>query len=149
MREALIWKPRRRQAGAMDQAASSTSAPAMNSATCTVQDESNASTFRERVGFKTMKWNGFSLLAEGEFTQVAVADYNAGAGPRRLSLRSGQHRDRGSPERRTQPGLSSNTTASTRTAKVGREKIIYDNAAFIGNVGWRQNEQTFDAVTVC
>ena len=32
--------------------------------------------------------------------------------------------------------------------KVGRQKIIYDNAAFIGNVGWRQNEQTYDAISL-
>lgn len=44
-------------------------------------DQSNALTIRERVGFKTMKWNGLSLLAEGEFTQVAASDYNAAAGP--------------------------------------------------------------------
>jgi len=31
-------------------------------------------------------------------------------------------------------------------AKVGRQRIIRNNAAFIGNVGWRQNEQTFDAI---
>lgn len=29
----------------------------------------------------------------------------------------------------------------------GRQRIILDNARFIGNVGWRQNEQTFDAAT--
>jgi hypothetical protein len=28
----------------------------------------------------------------------------------------------------------------------GRERIIYDNARFVGNVGWRQNEQTYDGV---
>ncbi|MDE0835997.1 MAG: hypothetical protein OSA84_06560 [Akkermansiaceae bacterium] len=32
--------------------------------------------------------------------------------------------------------------------RVGRQRIIYDNAAFIGNVGWRQNEQTFDAISI-
>jgi hypothetical protein len=32
--------------------------------------------------------------------------------------------------------------------KVGRQRIILDNARFVGNVGWRQNEQTFDAVTL-
>ncbi len=31
------------------------------------------------------------------------------------------------------------------TAKVGRQRVILDNARFVGNVGWRQNEQTFDA----
>jgi hypothetical protein len=29
---------------------------------------------------------------------------------------------------------------------LGRQRIILDNARFVGNVGWRQNEQTFDAV---
>ncbi len=30
-------------------------------------------------------------------------------------------------------------------AKWGRQRIILDNARFVGNVGWRQNEQTFDS----
>lgn len=29
--------------------------------------------------------------------------------------------------------------------KIGRQILIYDNARFVGNVGWRQNMQTFDA----
>ncbi|BBP06028.1 hypothetical protein TPL01_29680 [Sulfuriferula plumbiphila] len=32
--------------------------------------------------------------------------------------------------------------------KYGRQVIVYDNQRFIGNVGWRQNEQTFDALTL-
>ncbi|MEM6314228.1 MAG: hypothetical protein AAF743_09080, partial [Planctomycetota bacterium] len=28
---------------------------------------------------------------------------------------------------------------------LGRQRIILDNSRFVGNVGWRQNEQTFDA----
>ena len=31
-------------------------------------------------------------------------------------------------------------------ATLGRSKLILDNARWVGNVGWRQNEQTFDAV---
>jgi len=30
----------------------------------------------------------------------------------------------------------------------GRQKIILDDARFVGNVGWRQNQQTYDAATV-
>ncbi len=30
--------------------------------------------------------------------------------------------------------------------RAGRQRIVYDNARFIGNVAWRQNEQTYDAV---
>src|SRR5690554_7566998 len=32
------------------------------------------------------------------------------------------------------------------TAVLGRQRIIFDNARFIGNVGWRQQEQVYDAV---
>ena len=32
--------------------------------------------------------------------------------------------------------------------KPGRQRLILDNARFVGNVGWRQNEQTFDALTI-
>jgi hypothetical protein len=31
--------------------------------------------------------------------------------------------------------------------KLGRQKIIFDNARFVGDVGWRQNDQTFDAIS--
>ncbi len=34
------------------------------------------------------------------------------------------------------------------TAKVGRQRVILDNARFVGNVGWRQNEQTLDAAAI-
>jgi hypothetical protein len=34
------------------------------------------------------------------------------------------------------------------SAKLGRQRIALDNHRFIGNVGWRQNEQTFDAALV-
>ncbi|HDZ09495.1 alginate export family protein [Pseudohongiella sp.] len=34
------------------------------------------------------------------------------------------------------------------SATLGRQRLLRDNQRFIGSVGWRQNEQTFDAVTV-
>lgn len=34
------------------------------------------------------------------------------------------------------------------SVRVGRQRLIHDNARFIGNVGWRQNEQTYDAAEV-
>ncbi len=34
------------------------------------------------------------------------------------------------------------------TITIGRQRIIHDNARFIGNVGFRQNEQTYDGVRV-
>ncbi|HEY7885757.1 MAG TPA: alginate export family protein [Cellvibrionaceae bacterium] len=34
------------------------------------------------------------------------------------------------------------------TARYGRQRIILDNQRFVGGVGWRQNEQTYDAFSV-
>ena len=33
-------------------------------------------------------------------------------------------------------------------ATVGRQRLVLNNARFIGDVGWRQNDQTFDAVVL-
>ena len=38
------------------------------------------------------------------------------------------------------------TFSPALSVKAGRQRIIYDNARFVGNVGWRMNEQTYDAV---
>jgi hypothetical protein len=109
-------------------------------------DHSNAWTFRERLGLKTMAWHGFSALIEGEFSQAAVDEYNGGApgadpfdplkspifDPETNELNQGYLQYEG----------------FDTTAKIGRQRIKYDNDAFIGNVGWRQNEQTYDAFSI-
>jgi len=111
------------------------------------KDPSDALTVRERVGLKTHAWNGWSGLVEGEFSEVLGADYNAGAGPLaypydRANTVIGDPRNAELNQALVQyDGLDT-------VAKVGRQRIIYDNSAFIGNVGWRQNEQTFDAISL-
>ncbi len=32
--------------------------------------------------------------------------------------------------------------------RLGRQEILFDNVRFVGNVGWRQHHQTFDAVKI-
>jgi hypothetical protein len=39
-------------------------------------------------------------------------------------------------------------TQAATTLTAGRQRLVFDNARFIGDVGWRQNQQTFDAVSV-
>jgi hypothetical protein len=34
------------------------------------------------------------------------------------------------------------------TVKFGRQVIILDNYRYVGHVGWRQDRQTFDALTI-
>ena len=37
-----------------------------------------------------------------------------------------------------------NTRIPMTTVTLGRQRIVLDDQRFVGNVGWRQNEQTFD-----
>ena len=41
-----------------------------------------------------------------------------------------------------------NTSLPGTTLTLGRQRILLDDQRFVGNVGWRQNEQTFDAFRV-
>lgn len=109
-------------------------------------DPSHAWTFRERLGLKTMAWNGFSAMVEGEFSQAAVDDYNGGApGADPLDPANSPILD---PETNELNQAILQYEGFDTIGKIGRQKIIYDNAAFIGNVGWRQNEQTYDAISL-
>lgn len=110
------------------------------------KDVSHALTFRERVGLKTMAWNGFSAFVEGEFSQAAVRDYNGGAvGATPLDPANTTIAD---PQTNELNQAFLQYSGYDSTLKGGRQRIIYNNAAFIGNVGWRQNEQTFDAISL-
>jgi hypothetical protein len=108
-------------------------------------DVSHAWTFRERLGLKTIAWNGFSALLEGEFSQAVVDDYHGGAlGANPFDPRNSLIAD---PETNELNQGYLQYEGFDTTARVGRQKIVYDNAAFIGDVGWRQNQQTFDALS--
>ena len=109
-------------------------------------DPAHGLTIRERIGFKTKAWNGFSVLAEGEFTQSAIDDYHGGApGVDPFDPRNSVIAD---PDNEEINQAYLQYAGFDTTVKLGRQRIIYDNAAFIGNVGWRQNEQTYDAISL-
>ncbi len=108
-------------------------------------DPSHAFTFRERLGLQTKVWNGFSAFIEGEFTQAAVDDYNGGAPLADPSVAG--NTVIADPETNELNQLFLQYAGFETVTKLGRQRIIQNNAAFIGNVGWRQNEQTFDALS--
>lgn len=109
-------------------------------------DASHALTFRERLGLKTQEWNGFSAFIEGEFTQAAINDYHGGAaGVTPFDPRNSVVAD---PETNELNQAYIQYNGFDTIFKAGRQRIIYDNAAFIGNVGWRQNEQTYDSLSL-
>ena len=110
------------------------------------KDVSHAFTFRERLGLKTQAWNGFSAFIEGEFSQAAVDDYNGGAiGADPFDPANTLIAD---PETNELNQGYIQYEGFDTTFKAGRQKIVYDNAAFIGDVVWRQNQQTYDAFSI-
>jgi hypothetical protein len=103
--------------------------------------DADASTARLRAAIRGSFGTHWSLLLEGEGI-AAAGDYNSGANGRAAW-----------PTIADPPGVELNQAwigwRSPRGAVVaGRQRIAWDNQRWIGNVGWRQNEQTFDALTL-
>ncbi|MBB4859991.1 hypothetical protein HNO88_003329 [Novosphingobium chloroacetimidivorans] len=108
--------------------------------------DADAVTMRLRAGAELRSGN-FSVLAEGEGTLALDDNYNAFpfAVPRSSQRRPGYSvvPDPQNVElNRLQLAYRNNGNALT----LGRQRINHDDQRWVGSVGWRQNEQTFDAV---
>jgi hypothetical protein len=107
--------------------------------------DATASTLRTRLNFQSGAWNGFGFFAEYDYVfNVGWDDYNAGGGNTPDKTQYPVVADPDGPDL-NQAYVQWQSTAGT-LLRAGRERIIYDNARFVGNVGWRQNEQTYDGV---
>ncbi|MEM9079286.1 MAG: alginate export family protein [Verrucomicrobiota bacterium] len=107
-------------------------------------DSANAVTFRVRPGILLGDFNGFSAFGEIEATQPLWDDYTGGAG---TSPNEGNTQI-ADPENVELNRAWVQYKGNGFMAKVGRQRIIRNDAYHIGNVGWRQNEQTFDAAQI-
>jgi Alginate export len=97
---------------------------------------------RVRAGFEAKK-GPFALLAESEAMLAIVEDYNSGvngktafpiiADPQNVELNRLQLQFTGVPK---------------TVVTLGRQRINLDDQRFVGAVGWRDNEQTFDAARI-
>ncbi len=105
-----------------------------------------ASTIRARMNFKTSDWKGWGVFAEYDFvTTLGANNFNAGAGNTPDRTQYPVVADPSGPD--LNQAYLSWQPAEGNDFRAGRQRIIYDNARFVGNVGWRQNEQTYDAVS--
>ncbi len=108
-------------------------------------ENAHASTLRGRLNFKTDDWKGFGAFAEFDYvTDVIWDDYNAGGGNTPHKTQYPVVADPTGPDL-NQAFLQWQNGEAGSLLRGGRQRIIYDNARFVGNVGWRQNEQTYDA----
>jgi hypothetical protein len=109
--------------------------------------DANASTLRLRLNYRTGQWNGWSAFAEFDHVfHVLLDDFNSGAG---TSPNRGQYSTVADPEGSDLNQLYLDYSADDAWKfRFGRQRILLDNQRFVGGVGWRQNEQTYDAFTV-
>ena len=109
---------------------------------------SESGTFRIRPGIMLGKGGPISLFADVEIVEALIDDYQSNplGGPQTEPFNPG-YTPIGDPEFQELNQLWAKfDLVDNFSAKVGRQRIVRNNAAFIGNVPWRQAEQTFDAV---
>ena len=107
--------------------------------------EADAVTFRLRAGAEA-KLGKFSLLAEGEGTIAPINDYNAFPFPLADSQRRPQFAVVPDPRNIELNRLQLQYKSKAVGVTLGRQRINLDDQRWVGSVGWRQNEQTFDAI---
>ncbi len=108
-------------------------------------EDASALTLRARLGFETGKAWETALLVEGEFVESLDDDYRGDNSVATMTA----YPVVADPETREVNRLQLvNTFIPGTTVTLGRQRINLDDQRFIGNVGWRQNEQTFDALRV-
>ncbi|HET9429382.1 MAG TPA: alginate export family protein [Allosphingosinicella sp.] len=108
--------------------------------------DADALTVRLRAGAEA-RLGHFSLLAEGEATVALIDDYNAFAFPLAgESQRRPQFAVVADPENVELNRLQLQYRSDAGALTLGRQRISLDDQRWVGPVGWRQNEQTFDAV---
>lgn len=108
--------------------------------------DSTATTLRGRLGFTTGKWNDLDAAVEYEgVTAYDKLDYNNTTASSTQAVRPAVADPTGSEL--NQAWLRYAGIPLT-TVQAGRARVVLDNHRWIGNVGWRQNEQTYDGAVV-
>jgi hypothetical protein len=107
-----------------------------------LQEDAQALTLRARLGFQTPQLWDTSLLAEGNFIVPLDDRYRPDPSVAKETQYPGVSDPRDHELNRLQ--LLSTALPGT-TVTFGRQRILVDDQRFIGNSGWRQHEQTFDA----
>ena len=104
-----------------------------------------ALTLRTRLGFTTAPWQGLKAMIEAEHIVAAAGDAYSQSG---LNPGGAGRAVVADPETTELNQVFLAYTAGQTTASLGRQRLVLDNARFVGDVAWRQNMQTFDAFVV-
>ncbi len=107
-----------------------------------VASEARANTVRTRAGFESGRYYGLGLVFDVEWIEAIGSDkFNSTVNGKTQYPVVADTDD----EQVNQLYILSENTIPKTVLKLGRQRIIWDDARFVGNVGFRHNEQTFDA----
>lgn len=121
--------------------------------------DANALTLRSRLGIETAPLSGFTAILEFENTTIVGGDDHYSPEyinpTKRASTVAATHNNPYDYAPIVDPEVTEVNRAYLRYRGIskldvglGRQRILLDNQRFVGNVGWRQDEQTYDAFTV-
>ena len=113
-----------------------------------IDNEARASTARLRFNYRTGKWNNWSGFFEFDHVfNVLLTDFNSGGGT--SPNKAGEYPVVADPDGSDLNQLYLDYSSDPAWKwRIGRQRILLDNQRFVGGVGWRQNEQTFDAFSL-
>ena len=104
--------------------------------------EADALTARLRAGFQTAPLKGTAFLVEGVVVEDLIDDYNSTTNEHTEYPVVADPTDFAAINR----AAIINKSLERTTLTFGRQRIVHDDQRFVGNVGWRQHEQTLDAL---
>jgi hypothetical protein len=106
-------------------------------------DDALASTLRSLLNYRTREWHGWSLFAEADNNTVLGDDEAYSSTTNGITDRPVV----ADPEYTEINEAYVQFKTGALTGVAGRQRITLDDQRFVGNVAWRQNEQTYDAIT--
>lgn len=107
-----------------------------------IKDNASALTLKSRITATTGSFNGLSAGVEVDNVTDILDNYN--------STRNGEtdYPVVADPEGTDVNQFFLKYKGDNVTAIAGRQRILHNNQRFVGGVGWRQNEQTYDGYRV-
>jgi hypothetical protein len=104
-----------------------------------------AVTLRSALKYTTAPFKGFTAVVEAEDVRaVGTDEFSVPT----TGFNTGKYSVINDPETTEVNQAYLQYISGGLTARFGRQDLRYDNQRFVGAVGWRQDNQTFDAVTL-
>ena len=109
-------------------------------------DDATALTLRTKLGYTTAAVSGFSATLELEDNRIVAGEGDYTVGP--TGYKPGEYSVIADPETTELDQAFVQYKGDMFTAKLGRQVLTYDGHRFVGHVGWRQDKQTFDGLSL-